>query len=83
MRYLFLLLSMFTFLNAVSFDCVKATSNVEKSLCRVKKLSLLDDNLSNVYNEAKTLLHDSKSPILISSAIFETVKNSVSVTNRS
>jgi uncharacterized protein len=35
-----------------SFDCVKASSHVEKMICADVKLSLLDENLSQVFKKA-------------------------------
>jgi len=46
---LMLLLSISLF--GASFDCAKASSNVEKMICADPELSALDDNLSKVFKE--------------------------------
>jgi len=47
---LMLLLSVSLF--GASFDCAKASSNVEKMICADPELSALDDNLSKAFKEA-------------------------------
>ena len=47
---LILLLTLSVF--GVSFDCAKAKTNVEKMICSDPELSLLDENLSQVFNKA-------------------------------
>jgi uncharacterized protein len=39
-------------IDAASFDCGKATSEVEKLICGNEELSRLDDSLSEAYQEA-------------------------------
>jgi uncharacterized protein len=43
---------------AVSFDCAKATTAVEKMICDDEKLSKLDDALDSVYRESITVSSD-------------------------
>lgn len=40
--------------NAASFDCKKAKTEVEKIICAGAGLSKLDDEMANAYAEAKT-----------------------------
>jgi len=40
------------FLQAASFDCARATTNVEKMICSDEKLSNLDEEMAFVYKEA-------------------------------
>jgi uncharacterized protein len=43
---------------AASFDCKKATSAVETTICRNESLSKLDDEMANVYVQALVLTPD-------------------------
>ncbi len=50
----FIVLSLvFTSLNGASYDCKKASTSIEHMICDNHKLSLLDEDLSKAYKEAK------------------------------
>jgi uncharacterized protein len=46
---------------AASFDCAKASAFIEKKICQNPKLSLLDEQLGNLYNEVRGLVVDKNS----------------------
>jgi uncharacterized protein len=54
--YSLLLFTMSLF--GASFDCAKASSNIEKMICANPELSTLDDNLSKVFKEALKSTND-------------------------
>lgn len=46
--------------NAASFDCAKAKSLVEITICNDDELSLMDDELGQIYRSAKAVAPDKK-----------------------
>ncbi len=60
-----LLISLFSMIatatHAVSFDCQKASSFVEKAICQSSKLSNLDDELALAYQAAQDVSKDTDS----------------------
>lgn len=52
---------------AASFDCGLAKSNIEKTICENKNLSLLDEQLAEKYKQAKRVLDQSKHNKLLDS----------------
>lgn len=50
--------SLYSLNHAASFDCGKAKTVIEKSICADAKLSSLDDNLSNHYSQLRSKLSD-------------------------
>jgi len=49
--------------NATSFDCTKATTNVERLICSDKTLAALDDELDSEYQNAKRLYGEVTTPL--------------------
>jgi uncharacterized protein YecT (DUF1311 family) len=50
---------------AASFDCGKATTNVERAICADPALSKLDDDLQRIFHASRSSLADRDAPTLI------------------
>lgn len=48
------------FLHSASFDCQKASSYVEKQICKKDKLSCLDDKLNHIYKDFRLITKEIK-----------------------
>ena len=55
-KYLVLFLLVTTLLNAASFDCKKASTKIDKTICNDPNLSNLDSLLGDTYKELKVMI---------------------------
>ncbi len=49
---IFIYIFVSSYASAASFDCSKASSDIEKAICTDQELSNLDDQLTKIYKEA-------------------------------
>jgi len=54
----FSIVSLGTYLSASSFDCHKASTSIEKTICDNHSLNELDGKMGKLYHKAKTYQHD-------------------------